>query len=196
WKIQGEVEKMNNALSKIDKEDVDNFGYSDCLFLIPGQGCILEEFRPHVCVTAFRNCFKQLQLYDFVDANIFEVNEEDLYKYFRADFEISRKVTRPKIVIGASENFRKKTEKYFPNRGLGHIEELSYYELALLADFIVLPFSTLPGDMQGKINRAEFYLFNKIKDSPPVTFIEKLERGTSNNKFDFGLDYCQLFKIV
>jgi len=188
------IDVHNEQVTREDIYDLEGRGINDCILLIPGRGCILEEYRPYTCVIAFRKCFRKLDLFDFVKSSILYANEKMLMEYLWHDFRLGEEA-RPKIIIGASNGFKKRVSKFTPEKRPAHFDELSYYQLTRLADFIVLPFHKIPDCMKGLIDIDIFYLMRSVKDPPLLTFVDRLYPGDRDNSFEFGLDYTQLFEI-
>lgn len=195
WKVDREIDQFNQNLYQSDPLNQKGLAYSDCLFLIPGTGCILEEYRPYTCITSFRKCFGALDLNDFVEGNIHQAEEERLLSFLRADLEIDRERFTPVIIIGAGEDFISKVRTVMAEKKTVEIPPLSPYQLTLLADFICLPFLKTPEPLKDFINRDDFYFFGKIKDSPPVTFVRDLTEGPSGDDYGFGMDYVRVFRV-
>ena len=194
--INEKIERYNEEAEKAYASGGDYDPINDCLFLIPGWGCIMEEYRPYTCITAFRKCFKKLDLFDFVESKINDIkNPELLGQYLKEDFRIDEH-TLPKIIIGASHEQKKTILKLIRGKKTTSTGELTYKQLALLADFITFPFMKPPECLKGMINQAVFYIFKKIKDPPPITFVESITPGEKDDSFEFGLDFVQVFKII
>ncbi|MCE1246698.1 MAG: hypothetical protein LWY06_08645 [Firmicutes bacterium] len=192
--INSEIEAHNNKVLAADKYDSGFQAIRDCFFMIPGYGCIFEEYRPFTCVTAFRKCFRELNLFDFVDAKINEAEAGDLFDFIKHDLMLSITV-KPTIIINAGSELKEKLFELYPSRKPGYFEKLTYFQLAKLADFITYPFYPQPECLQGLINENIYYFIGRVKDAPPFTFVDTLEKGEPNSNFEFGLDYVRAFRI-
>jgi hypothetical protein len=192
--VHKDIENFNRQVYQQDENDSEYRAIRDCFFMIPGYGCIFDEYRPFTCVTAFRKCFRDLQLYDFVEAKINEVDADELYRFIRLDLKMSQSA-KPRIIINADENLKAKLTPLQRDRQPGQFESLTYYQLTRLADFMTYPFYPEPKCLEGLIKESIFYLMGKVKDTPLIVFVDKLEKGELNNDFEFGLDYVQVFRI-
>lgn len=195
-KINERIDAHNAAVIKDDPLDMGYRTINDCLFLIPRFGCILGEHRPFTCVTAFRKCFTELELSQYVRSRVHRVNdEEELLEYIYEDFRLGEH-TLPRVIIGGSPNFREKAASLAAGKKTTSVGDLTYYQLAVLCDFITFPFSKPHESIEDRIDHRKFYLMKKIKDPPLLTFADSLTEGIADNSFDFGLDYVEVFEIV
>ncbi len=192
--IHREIENYNNRITAADKFDSEYRAIRDCFFLIPGRGCVFEEYRPFTCVTAFRKCFRELKLFEFVESRINEAEADELFEYIRLDFELGG-ASKPRIIINADEKLKKNLSKLLKEKLPGHFGKLTYFQLAKLADFITYPFYKEPDCLDGMLEEKIFYFAHKVKDAPLITFVDNLEEGESNSNFEFGLDYVQVFRV-
>lgn len=196
-RIDREINDYNTKILKKDPLDMVGKVISDCFMLIPGKGCVLEEYRSFTCKTAFRNCFKGLDLYDYVEANTYRVSEKDLFDYVRSDLIIDRESTLPKIIIGADDTLKEKLSVLTPEHKPGLFNKLSYYQLARLGDYVAIPYLKIPDCLEDVLEPtiSAFFPYKNVKDSPPLVFVDEIHRGDPDNSFNFGLDYVQLFRI-
>jgi len=169
--------------------------YSHCLFLNPDRGCIMEEYRPYHCITAFRNCFAGLDLHLFINGAIRQATGVSLLAYTSASLAMGRRGVLPMVLIGADRQTRRGMEELFSQRSLPAAGRLSHHQLALLADFITYPFTEMPRELKGVIGEDGFYFMGRVKDPPPVVFVEEIYPGPAPDDFRFGLDYVQCFRV-
>lgn len=194
--VDKKIAAYNRSILKKDPLDMNNRAVNECIFLLPGKGCILDDCRPFTCVTAFRKCFKKLTLFDYVEGNTHRGTEEEILAYIRADFRIDQEITKPKIIVGASEDLKKKLTKIYREKKPGYFKTLTFDQLAKLADFVVIPFSRIPACLKGMIDRKIFYFEITVKDPPAIIFVDEITQGEPDDSFDFGLDYVQLFEVT
>lgn len=194
--INKRIDAHNAAVLKDDPLDMNYRTISDCLFLIPRFGCILGEHRPFTCVTAFRRCFTELELSQYVESRVHRVKDEaELLEYLREDFRLGEH-TLPRVIIGATQDFKKKAALLATGKKTASVGVLTYFQLAVLCDFITFPFSKPHECIEDRIEQNKFYIMKKIKDPPSLTFADSLTLCISDNSFDFGLDYVEVFEIV
>ena len=183
--IDARINQFNEEMESTDRYNERN---SDCFFLIPGKGCILEDYRPLVCKIAFRYCFKSLDLYEFVESHIRYVNGNDFLSYLERDIAINSRIIIPKILIGADEHFKEDCKKLLEeDMTFIELEKISYQELTLLADFITGPFRKPfieVGGMNVSIDLQYIY---------PFVFIDTLFEGEKVKNFGFGLECVEIF---
>ncbi len=194
--INKRIDAYNAAILRDDPLDMNYKVINDCLFLIPRFGCILGEHRPFTCVTAFRNCFVELELSRYVESRVHKVNDErELLKYLREDFRLGEH-TLPRVIIGGSSDFIKKATLLATGKKTASVGDLTDFQLAVLCDFITFPFSKPHKCIEDRIEQSKFYIMKKIKEPPSLTFADSLTFGVSDNSFNFGLDYVEVFEIV
>lgn len=194
-RINEAIDEHNAAVTRDDLLDMGNRSVSDCLFLIPGFGCILGEHRPFTCLTAFRRCFGELELNEYVESRVHRVEDEDeLLDYLREDFRLGEH-TLPRVIIGGAPGFREKVERMATGRKMAEVGALSNFQLAVLCDFITFPFSKPHECIADRIEQKKFYILKKIKDSPVITLADSITAGGGDDSFDFGLDYVEVFEI-
>lgn len=195
-KINQQIDAHNKEVTKDDPFDLCYRSFTDCLFLIPGFGCILGEHRPFTCVTAFRKCFSELELFSYVESRVHKVKEEcELLEYLREDYRLGEH-TLPRVIIGASQDFINKASLLTAGKKTACVGDLTYFQLAVLCDFVTFPFSKPVESIKDRIDPDKFYIMKKIKDPPLLTFADSLNMGVSDNSFDFGLDYVEVFEIT
>lgn len=194
--LDRQIKQYNKKVYRVDRYDMRGRAYSDCLFLIPGKGCIMEEYRPYTCKTAFRKCFPLLKLSDYVQANTLTAAPGRLYEYIKSCYQIDPEIALPRIIVGAKSELKKKLSRLLKDHKPATFKKLSYYQLAQLADFISFPFMKVPRCMDDLIDYERFYIMGNIKDPPPLILVDEIYPGTQSKDFDFGLDYVQLFKVA
>lgn len=196
WVIEGEITRYNYKVYEKDPYNDEGKIYNDCLFLIPGQGCIMEQYRPFTCITAFRKCFPSLDLFNFTLGNVHKITENRLYEYVKANLKINSQGFVPALIIGAPPQLQNALAELFIEVKTSQIDELSIHQLALLADFITYPFRKLHKSLNKALNKEEFYIAKRIKDPPPFTFINRIYEGEKSFDFSFGMDYVQCFEVI
>jgi len=196
-RVDREINDYNRRMYEKDPLDMAGRVISDCFLLIPGKGCVLEEYRPFTCKTAFRKCFAELNLFEYVEANTFRVNEKDLFDYIRADLIIDEDSTLPKIIIGASDLMKENISKLKPDETPAFFRRLSYFQLANLADYVAIPYLKMKACLKDiiKPSISAFFPYEGVKVAPHLVFIDEIYPGDPDNSFDFGLDYAQLFRV-
>jgi hypothetical protein len=178
--IDARINQFNEEMGKTDRYHERN---SDCFFLIPGMGCILEHYRPLVCKMAFRYCFKSLDLYDFVEGNFRYLNRNDFLSYFERDIIINSNIIIPKIITDSYEHFKDACKKLLrENMKFIELEKASYSELAMLADFLTGPFR------KPFIKIGERTVSLDLQYIYPLVFIDNLFKGEKVKDFGFGLE--------
>lgn len=191
--IDERIEVYNNKMKKEDFQKV----FDTCFFIIPGTGCLLENYRPTVCKIAFRNCFNDLSLYDFVEGNIRKADSSVVLGYIKRDFEDCSRVYLPKIIIGATEEFKNSSRKFMAPFMIDlNLKEISYLHAAQLADFLAYP-------ARYREKRSKFIKDNIIDKYPEVRkdrafgliFADNLVKEKEEGLFGFGMEWLDIFKI-
>ncbi len=185
--IDARINQFNEKMESTDRYSERN---SDCFFLIPGKGCILEDYRPLVCKIAFRYCFKSLDIYEFVESHVRYVNGDDFLTYLERDISINSRIIIPKILIGADEYFKENCRKLLKeDMKVIELEKISYSELAMLADFITGPFRKPFIEVRCvNVSMDLRYIY-------PLVFIHELFEGEKVKNFGFGLECVEVFII-
>ena len=188
--------RINDFNKKMEKKGKYENKFDDCLLLIPGQGCIMEDYRPHICKLAFRACFKKLDLYDFVESHIREIKEEKMLKYLKKDFELSKDTYLPKIIIGPSEDCKFFAEEILaPEMKVCRFSSLTYLELADLADFLVSPLRKKASHTEPVQNLIDNFKGKRWEQYYTLSFVDKLVKGEKGDNFNFGMEWFDVFQI-
>ncbi|HPZ07465.1 MAG TPA: hypothetical protein PL110_05085 [Candidatus Eremiobacteraeota bacterium] len=182
--------RINEFNEKMAAEGRYEAKHDECFCLIPGRGCIFEHYRPLVCKMAFRYCFKELDLYEFLEGNIRVSTGEEVLKYLEDDIKLNERVMVPKIVLGADTKVKSSAMKFLKEdmKSL-EFDTLSYMDMVKLADFLISPFIT------GDLEIGNTILSSKLPGIYPLIFIDNLFRDDRNEKFGFGLECVEVFMV-
>ncbi len=194
WKVDREIDNYNRVIIKQAPANQKSDIYSDCLLLLPDYGCVLEEYRPYTCKTAFRKCFTHLSLEDYILSNIHRGPAETIYQYLKESLDIDRERTVPVFIISSDQDFTRRVRELYNGLRQTHVPGLTYYQLALLGDFTSLPFIGVPGEIKHLIRRQDYYFQDKVKDPPVMTIIDAVKPGEGGDDYTFGLEYVICFE--